>query len=277
MLLRSAARSHIRLTSLAHNVRRTGHWRDGKTSLAPSIRHFSTRVDPPSDESSDPPPSTFLARAFTPQVQTYLMIGGGAVGTLLVARVVVSFTSFFTHLTPLVMAKWGFYMGFGTAGAMGALAAFTYDTITIRADPVFRYGLKKIQSNDQCIKALGDGVSPGKLRSYRLDPGRFEASSAYRMVYRPPRIQMIFDVQAQGPPYRAAICTIEAHKATGAFPPKLTTTLLKVDFEDGDVEENDRTIWLVGDQESYQRVSRRSGIRLSELGQFMHINKAARK
>ena len=156
--------------------------------------------------------------------------------------------------------------------------------MTIRADPVYRYGLAKVQGSPACQAALGNGmVSSGHLRSYRLDPGRLEAasSSSWRIAYRPPRIQMIFDVQGQDPPYRTGICTIEAHKATGAFPPKLETTLLKVDYEvDGMEETGDdqhhHTIWLVGDKDQYQRVSKRSGIRLSELGEFLHINKVVR-
>ena len=70
---------------------------------------------------------TLLSRLLTPQIQTYLLIGGGTVGSILVARVVVQFTSFFTLLTPLTMAKWGFYLGFGTASALAGLAVFTLD------------------------------------------------------------------------------------------------------------------------------------------------------
>jgi hypothetical protein len=83
-------------------------------------------------------------------------------------------------------------------------------------------------------RAQGDGIIPGKLRSYRLDSGKFEATSKTSLTWRPPRIQMIFDVQGQGPPFRSGIVTAEAKKVTGAFPPKLETTVLKVDYEDGD-------------------------------------------
>ena len=242
------------------------------------VSHFSTQSNNESEpEHQEAASNTLLGRVLTPQIQTYLMIGGGAVGSVVIARTVLSFTSFFTHLTPMTMAKYGFYLGFGTAGALAGLATFTYDAVTIRADPVFRYGLAKVQADPNVMAALGDGIVPGKLRTYRLDSGRFEACSATKVVYRPPRIQMLFDVRGEGPPYRTGLCTLEAYKSTGSFPPQLKTTVLKLDYEDeNEADEGDKTIWLVGDEDKYQRVSKRSGIRLSELGRFMHINKAVR-
>jgi hypothetical protein len=87
-------------------------------------------------------------------------------------------------------------------------------------------------------------------------------------------------VRGQGPPFRSAIVTCEAKKVSGAFPPRLRTTVLKVDYEEGDEGdggsyEGDRSVWLRGDEQEYNRVSERSGISLSNLAQSMHINKAA--
>ena len=56
-----------------------------------------------------------LSAVFTPQNQFYALVAGGTVGAYLVSRGVLQFTSFFTHLTPTTVAKWGFYTGFGTA------------------------------------------------------------------------------------------------------------------------------------------------------------------
>ena len=91
---------------------------------------------------------------------------------------------------------------------------------------------------------------------------------------------MIFDVVGQGPPFRTGLVTCEAVKVTGAFPPKLQTNILKVDYEvgnegEGGTEEGDRTVWLRGDEAKYERVSKRSGISLRDLGSMIHINKAA--
>ena len=277
-------RSGDLIMKLGPESTRRSNFSYGSTHTIGSFRYFSSpptsgKPQETNEEPDEAASSSFLGRILTPQTQTYLMVGGGALGTLIVGRTVLSFTSFFTHLTPMTMAKVGFYMGFGTATVMAGLAAFTYDTITIRADPVFYYGLSKVQNSPECQAALGSGISPGKLRTYRLDAGRFEATSATRFQYRPPRIQMLFDVQALEPPYRTGLVTLEAHKSTGSFPPKLTTTVLKVDYEtgSGDALQDNQTLWLVGDEDQYQRVSKRSGIRLSELGQFMHINKAVRK
>ena len=90
---------------------------------------------------------------------------------------------------------------------------------------------------------------------------------------------MIFDVAGTGPPYRTGLVTCEAIK-TGGFPPKLTTTLLKVDFEtgnegEGGTREEDQTIFLKGSAEDLTRISRRSGLSLEMLGRSVHINKAA--
>lgn len=90
---------------------------------------------------------------------------------------------------------------------------------------------------------------------------------------------MIFDVTATGPPYRTGLVTCEAIK-TGGFPPKLTTTLLKIDYEtgnegEGGTREEDQTIFLRGSQADVTRVSRRSGLSLEMLGRSVHINKAA--
>jgi len=165
---------------------------------------------------------------------------------------------------------------------MGGLALFTADTLTIRADPVFKHCLHKVQVEEAVQLALGDGIVPGKLRSYRLDAGKFEATSSSSLTWRHPRIQMIFDVQGQGPPFRSGIVTAEAKKVSGSFPPKLRTTILKIDYETGDEGtggnvEGDATIWIRGSEGDYNRVSSRSGLALSSLASNMHINKAAAK
>ena len=91
---------------------------------------------------------------------------------------------------------------------------------------------------------------------------------------------MIFDITATGPPYRTGIVTCEAIKA-GGFPPQLTTTLLKVDYElgnegeEGGTREEDQTYYLKGSKEEFSRVSRRSGLSLDKLARSVHIEKAA--
>jgi len=216
----------------------------------------------------------------SPENQAYFTIAGGTIGTLLFAKGMMSFTSFFTSLSPAVVAKYGFYLGFGTSTAMSGLALFTADSLTIRANPVFKHCLAKVTGDTQAIEKLGDGIVPGNLRSYRLDSGKFEATSGTSLTWRNPRIQMIFDVRGQDPPFRTGVVTCEAVKVTGAFPPKLRTNILKIDYEDGnegeggDVE-GDQTIWIRGDEEKYNRVSTRSGLSLRGLASAMHINKAA--
>ena len=90
---------------------------------------------------------------------------------------------------------------------------------------------------------------------------------------------MIFDIEASGPPYRTGIVTCEAIKNPG-FPPRLETTLLKVDYEtgnegEGGEQEGDNTLFLKGDETQMSRVSDRSGLSLNMLGRAVHINKAA--
>lgn len=91
---------------------------------------------------------------------------------------------------------------------------------------------------------------------------------------------MIFDVTATGPPYRTGIVTCEAIKS-GGVPPKLMTTLLKVDYElgnegeEGGTREEDKTHFLKGSQEEFSRVSKRSGLSLNMLARSVHIEKAA--
>ena len=150
---------------------------------------------------------------------------------------------------------------------MSSLALFTYDALTIRADPVYHHCLSKIQSSESCQSVLGDGILPGKLRSYRLDSGKFEPVSSKSARWRNPRIQMIFDVYGTGPPFRTAIVTAQAHKVSGSFPPQLKTDILKVDYEVGDegeggVVEGDRCLWIKGDEELFDRKSQRSGLTL---------------
>jgi len=128
-------------------------------------------------------------------------------------------------------------------------------------------------------KALGDGINAGELRSYRLDPGNFTFKER-TLVWRPPRIQMIYDVSASGPPYRTGLVTCEAIKQIG-FPPRLQTNLLKIDYETGDGEEGtvegDETIFLVGNPDDMKKVSSRSGLSLERLARHVHINRGAKK
>jgi hypothetical protein len=90
---------------------------------------------------------------------------------------------------------------------------------------------------------------------------------------------MIFDVNATGPPYRTGIVTCEAIKS-GGFPPRLVTTLLKIDYEtgnegEGGTREEDHTFYLRGSKEDFSRVSKRSGLSLDNLARSLHIEKAA--
>ena len=58
---------------------------------------------------------SLMSTVLTPQNQFYALLAGGSIGAFVVSRGILSFTSFFTHLTPTTIAKWGFYTGFGTA------------------------------------------------------------------------------------------------------------------------------------------------------------------
>mmetsp|Transcript_11077 Transcript_11077/g.24014 ORF Transcript_11077/g.24014 Transcript_11077/m.24014 type:complete len:351 (-) Transcript_11077:320-1372(-) len=253
------------------------------------VRFFSTPPDAKEKEEQKPEDGVgdgdgvvvrTLKSVMSPQVQFYALVAGGTVGAYGISRVFLGFTGFFTHLTPTVVAKWGFYTGFGCAGMVGGLALMTADNLYIRADPVYRYCLNWVQNDTVVQTKLGDGIQPGSLRSYRMDSGKMEMEGR-SVVWRPPRIQMIFDVTATGPPYRTGIVTCEAVKS-GGFPPKLNTTLLKIDYETGNegeegggTHEGDETHYLKGSQEEFSRVSRRSGLSLDVLGRSVHIERAA--
>ena len=248
----------------------------------PHVRSLST--NPNNDNSDSPSDSTWnrlVRQVATPKNQFYALLAGGGVLSYGLSKIFLSVTSFFTHLTPTVVAKWGFYTGFGTAGLIGGGALLAADVLYIRADPVYRYCWSKIQTSPTVLTALGDGLQPGELRSYRLDAGRFELApgSTSSFVWRPARIQMIFDVTASGPPYRTGIVTCEAMKLWG-LPPYLHTTILKVDYEkgssdaDGEIDLN-HTLWLTGSPDDYTRVSKRSGLSLESIARQVHINKAA--
>ena len=146
------------------------------------------------------------------------------------------------------------------------MALVTADNLYIRADPVYKYCKSWVTNDVRIENALGSGLYGGKLRSYRLDPGNFKLKGK-SMIWRPPRIQMIFDIKASDPPYRTGLVTCEANKAFG-FPPRLKTDLLKVDYTIGDEK---RAIFLVGKEEDMTRVSSRSGLSLEKLAQYVHI------
>ena len=160
----------------------------------------------------------------------------------------------------------------------------TADNLYIRADPVFQYCSNWVTGDSKVQQVLGDGLKPGSLRSYRLDSGKMQFDYQTKSpVWRPPRIQMIFDVSAEGPPYRTGLVTCEAVKQAGFPWGKLQTTLLKVDYETGNEHEaggtieGDETLWLVGSASDLTRVSSRSGISLDKLASYCHINRAAKK
>jgi len=162
---------------------------------------------------------------------------------------------------------------------LGGLAMVTADNLYIRADPVYKYTRDWVVNDSSVQAALGDGIQSGNLRSYRLDAGRMELKKTTNPVWAPPRIQMIFDVTATGPPYRTGLVTCEAVKS-GGFPPQLHTTLLKVDYEtgnegEGGSVEGDETLFLRGTEEDLQRISKRSGLSLEKLARSVHINRAA--
>lgn len=93
---------------------------DHKTSYQHmgSIRFFAAAPSPDGKD-EDEKDESFLKRAFsqvlTPKNQFYALVAGGTIGAYGISRVFLAFTNFFTHLTPTVVAKWGFYTGFGCA------------------------------------------------------------------------------------------------------------------------------------------------------------------
>ncbi|CAB9519531.1 expressed unknown protein [Seminavis robusta] len=246
------------------------------------VRFFAAAPNPDKKEESEEEGGSFITRTFkqvlTPQNQFYALVAGGTIGAYGISRIFLSFTTFFTHLTPTTIAKWGFYTGFGCASVVGGLALVTFDNMYIRADPVYRYCLRWVQSDTHIQRQLGDGLQPGSLRSYRLDSGKLEIVGR-SPVWRAPRIQMIFDVAATGPPYRTGIVTCEAIKMFG-IPPRLKN-VAQIDYEvgnegeEGGTREDDQTYFLKGSQEEFSRVSKRSGLSLDMLARSVHIEKAA--
>ena len=171
------------------------HW-DG-VGQHQQIRFFAAAPNP-SEKNDDVAEDEggYVRRAFkqvlTPQNQFYALVAGGTIGAYGISRVFLSFTSFFTHLTPTTIAKWGFYTGFISASVVGGLAVVTFESLYIRADPVYKYCLKWVQNDTMVQKTLGDGLQPGSLRSYRLDSGKLEVVGR-AAVWRPPRIQVSFN------------------------------------------------------------------------------------
>ena len=82
-----------------------------------NVRFFTAAPDPKEKEENQE--GSIISRTFksvlTPQNQFYALVAGGSVGAYFISRVFLGFTNFFTHLTPTVIAKWGFYTGFGCA------------------------------------------------------------------------------------------------------------------------------------------------------------------
>ena len=82
-----------------------------------NVRFFSAAPDPKEKDSGEE--GNVITRTFrtvlTPRNQFYALVAGGTIGAYAISRVFLGFTTFFTHLTPTVIAKWGFYTGFGCA------------------------------------------------------------------------------------------------------------------------------------------------------------------
>jgi len=75
------------------------------------LRSFSSTGSSDEEKAQD---SGVLGKIISPKNQTYVFLGGSVLGTLGIAKIAMNFTSFFTHLTPQLVGKWGFYTGFGT-------------------------------------------------------------------------------------------------------------------------------------------------------------------
>jgi len=71
--------------------------------------------DPADDEKDVGVISKTFRQVITPQNQFYALLAGGTMGAYAISRIFLAFTGFFTHLTPTVAAKWGFYSGFSCA------------------------------------------------------------------------------------------------------------------------------------------------------------------
>lgn len=84
-----------------------------------NVRFFSAAPDP-KEKTEEEEQGNIISRTFrsvlTPQNQFYALVAGGTIGAYGISKIFLGFTNFFTHLTPTVVAKWGFYTGFSCAG-----------------------------------------------------------------------------------------------------------------------------------------------------------------
>lgn len=120
-----------------HSKSNTNLWkdRDSHSGSLNSVRWFSTTSSSPppkndKEENDDSSGGNIITKTFrsvlTPKNQFYFLLGGGVIVSYGVSRIFLSFTSFFTHLTPTVIAKWGFYTGFSFASCKITLTFFLY-------------------------------------------------------------------------------------------------------------------------------------------------------
>lgn len=93
-------------------------WKEESQTASIPPRFFSAAPNPKEKE-DDSDQGSFITKTFksvlTPQNQFYALVAGGTIGAYGISRIFLGFTNFFTHLTPTVVAKWGFYTGFGCA------------------------------------------------------------------------------------------------------------------------------------------------------------------
>lgn len=82
-----------------------------------NLRYFCAAPSPTdkNDDSNESIITKTFKTVLTPQNQFYALVAGGTIGAYGISKVFLTFTNFFTHLTPTTVAKWGFYTGFGCA------------------------------------------------------------------------------------------------------------------------------------------------------------------
>lgn len=75
-----------------------------------------------------------------------------------------------------------------------------------------------VQRDPVCANRLGSPITSGELRAYKIDGGSWGLNDSRAMVWKPLRVQMIFDVAGE---HFDGLVTVEAEKSNGMIDHKL--------------------------------------------------------
>jgi hypothetical protein len=190
-------------------VGRTIRW--SRPVLTNSAARFCQDPRKDSPKQADAPKHEMFSKGYFQDMiwknQLGVLLGGSAVGFVIISNLLYSAGDYFVHLSSGLALYYGFTVG---AVATGATATGTYLVAkSVRSDPeaAIRLVMNELRKNKDLANVLGPHMVPGEVKTYASTSSGFGVVGA-RPKFFHPQVHLAFQLKGStSPAVVTAVCT----------------------------------------------------------------------